>query len=217
MKLIRESTQDLQYITEDAKSGSGKNYYIEGIFMQSDQQNRNGRIYPLAVMEKELGRYQQMIAEKRSLGELGHPDNPSINLNQVSHLITNLRFEGKDVIGRAKILETPMGKIARNFIDEGVKLGVSSRGLGSLKENKDGIMEVQDDFHLATVDIVADPSAPDAFVAGIMEGREWILDNGRWTSIQIEQAQTQVKKATKAQLDETKLQIWQQFMANLSR
>jgi len=132
-------------------------------------------------------------------------------------LITNLRFEGKDVIGRAKILETPMGKIARNFIDEGVKLGVSSRGLGSLKENKDGIMEVQDDFHLATVDIVADPSAPDAFVAGIMEGREWILDNGRWTSIQIEQAQTQVKKATKAQLDETKLQIWQQFMTNLSR
>jgi hypothetical protein len=216
MKLIRESTQDLQYITEDAKSG-GKSYFIEGIFMQSDQQNRNGRVYPYSVMEKELGRYQQMIAEKRSLGELGHPDNPSINLNQVSHLITNLRFEGRDVVGRAKILETPMGKIARNFIDEGVKLGVSSRGLGSLKENKDGIMEVQDDFHLATVDIVADPSAPDAFVAGIMEGREWILDNGRWTSIQIEQAQTQVKKATKAQLDETKLQIWQQFMTNLSR
>ena len=168
MKLIRESTQELRYLTEDAQSGSGKNYFIEGIFMQSDQQNRNGRIYPYGVIEKELSRFQNMIAEKRSLGELGHPDNPSINLNQVSHLITSLKFEGKDVIGRAKILETPMGKIARNFIDEGVRLGVSSRGLGSLKETRDGIMEVQDDFHLATIDIVADPSAPDAFVQGIM-------------------------------------------------
>ena len=215
MKLIRESTQELQYLTEDANGR--KNYFIEGIFMQSDKSNRNGRIYPYGVMEKELGRYQTMIAEKRSLGELGHPDNPSINLNQVSHLITNLRFEGTDVIGRAKILDTPMGKIAQNFIEEGVRLGVSSRGLGSLKETKDGIMEVQDDFHLATVDIVADPSAPDAFVAGIMEGCEWILNNGRWTSVQVEQAQTKVKKATKAQLDETKLQIWQQFMTDLSR
>jgi hypothetical protein len=168
-------------------------------------------------MEKELQRYQNMIAEKRSLGELGHPDNPSINLNQVSHLITSLKFEGKDVIGRAKILETPMGKIARNFIDEGVRLGVSSRGLGSLKENRDGIMEVQDDFHLATVDIVADPSAPDAFVAGIMEGKEWILENGRWTSVQVEKAQATIKKASKAALDETKIKIWEQFMAGLSR
>lgn len=216
MKLIRESTQELQYITEDAKSG-GKSYFIEGIFMQSDQQNRNGRVYPYSVMEKELQRYQNMIAEKRSLGELGHPDNPSINLNQVSHLITSLKFEGKDVIGRAKILETPMGKIARNFIDEGVRLGVSSRGLGSLKENRDGIMEVQDDFHLATVDIVADPSAPDAFVAGIMEGKEWILENGRWTSVQVEKAQATIRKASKATLDETKIKIWEQFMAGLSR
>lgn len=216
MKLIRESTQELTYLTEDAKNG-GKSYFIEGIFMQSDKSNRNGRIYPYGIMEKELSRYQTMIAEKRSLGELGHPDNPSINLNQVSHLITDLRFEGKDVIGRAKILETPMGKIARNFIDEGVRLGVSSRGLGSLKENKDGIMEVQDDFHLATVDIVADPSAPDAFVQGIMEGAEWILENGRWTSIQVEKAQVQIKQVTKAQLDDTKLKIWEQFMGSLSR
>jgi len=215
MKLIRESTQELQYLTEDANGR--KSYFIEGIFMQSDKGNRNGRIYPYAVMEKELDRYQTMIAEKRSLGELGHPDNPSINLNQVSHLITSLRFEGKDVIGRAKILETPMGKIARNFIDEGVRLGVSSRGLGSLKETKDGIMEVQDDFHLATAaDIVADPSAP-AFVAGIMEGREWILENGIWTSIQIENAQKVMKQTTAKNLDEAKLKIWEQFMSGLSR
>jgi len=215
MKLIKEAFQDLQYLSED--TNGKKSVFIEGIFMQADKNNRNGRRYPAAVMEKELSRYQQMINEKRSLGELGHPDNPSINLNQVSHLITSLRFEGKDIIGRAKILETPMGKIARNFIEEGVRLGVSSRGLGSLKEGRDGIMEVQDDFHLATVDIVADPSAPDAFVAGIMEGAEWVLKNGVWTSVQVENAQKQIRKASAKQLDETKIQIWEQFMQSLSR
>ncbi len=215
MKLIKEAFQDLQYLNED--TNGKKSVFIEGIFMQADKNNRNGRRYPAAVMEKELTRYQQMINEKRSLGELGHPDNPSINLNQVSHLITSLRFEGKDIIGRAKILETPMGKIARNFIEEGVRLGVSSRGLGSLKEGRDGIMEVQDDFHLATVDIVADPSAPDAFVAGIMEGAEWVLQNGVWTSVQVENAQRQIRKASAKQLDETKLQVWEQFMQSLSR
>lgn len=215
MKLIKEAFQDLQYLSED--TNGKKSVFIEGIFMQADKNNRNGRRYPAAVMEKELSRYQQMINEKRSLGELGHPDNPSINLNQVSHLITSLRFEGKDIIGRAKILETPMGKIARNFIEEGVRLGVSSRGLGSLKEGRDGIMEVQDDFHLATVDIVADPSAPDAFVAGIMEGAEWVLQNGVWTSVQVENAQKQIRKASAKQLDETKIQIWEQFMQSLSR
>lgn len=215
MKLIKEAFQDLQYLSED--TNGKKSVFIEGIFMQADKNNRNGRRYPAAVMEKELSRYQQMINEKRSLGELGHPDNPSINLNQVSHLITSLRFEGKDIIGRAKILETPMGKIARNFIEEGVRLGVSSRGLGSLKEGRDGIMEVQDDFHLATVDIVADPSAPDAFVAGIMEGAEWVLKNGVWTSVQVENAQKQIRKASAKQLDETKLQVWEQFMQSLSR
>lgn len=215
MKLIKEAFQDLQYLSED--TNGKKSVFIEGIFMQADKNNRNGRRYPAAVMEKELSRYQQMINEKRSLGELGHPDNPSINLNQVSHLITSLRFEGKDIIGRAKILETPMGKIARNFIEEGPRLGVSSRGLGSLKEGRDGIMEVQDDFHLATVDIVADPSAPDAFVAGIMEGAEWVLKNGVWTSVQVENAQKQIRKASAKQLDETKIQIWEQFMQSLSR
>ena len=215
MKLIKEAFQDLQYLNEEANGK--KSVFIEGIFMQADKNNRNGRRYPMSVMEKELDRYQTMINEKRSLGELGHPDNPSINLNQVSHLITNLRFEGKDIIGRAKILETPMGKIARNFIEEGVRLGVSSRGLGSLKEGRDGIMEVQDDFHLATVDIVADPSAPDAFVAGIMEGAEWVLQNGVWTSVQVEAAQKHMKKASAAQLDEAKLQVWESFMKILSR
>jgi len=180
MKLITEVTQDLNYLTEE--SNGKKNVFIEGIFMQADKQNRNGRIYPLSVMEKEVQRYQGLIEQKRSLGELGHPSNPTINLNQVSHLISELKFDGTNVIGRAKILETPMGKIARNFIEEGVMLGVSSRGLGSLKE-RNGVMEVQDDFHLATVDIVSDPSGPECFVNGIMEGSEWALNNGQWVML----------------------------------
>lgn len=214
MKLITEVTQDIQYITEE--NGDKKNVFIEGIFMQSNKENKNGRIYPRSVMEKEIGRYQSLIDQKRSLGELGHPPNPQINLNQVSHLITSLKFENDNVIGRAKILETPMGKIARNFIEEGVMLGVSSRGLGSLKE-KNGIMEVQDDFHLATIDIVSDPSAPEAFVQGIMENVEWICDNGIWKAIQIEQVQNKIKKTKFKDLDETKIKIFEQFMALLSR
>lgn len=178
MKLITETVQDVQYIVE-ARENGGKNIFIEGIFMQAEKPNRNGRLYPKGVMEGELSRFQQMISEKRALGELGHPANPQINLDKVSHLITNLRFEGNDVVGKAKLLETPMGKIAKNFIEEGVRLGVSSRGLGSLKEGKNGIMEVQKDFHLATVDIVADPSAPDAFVQGIYESAEWLYVEGK--------------------------------------
>ena len=216
MKLIKEIVQDVQYITEE-KTGGGKNVFIEGIFMQSDKENRNGRVYPFSIMEKEISRYQELIEQKRSLGELGHPDTPSINLNQVSHLITGLRFEGNDVIGKAKILDTPMGKIAKNFIEEGVRLGVSSRGLGSLKETTNGVMEVQDDFHLATVDIVADPSAPDAFVQGIYESAEWICENGIWKSIQIEQAQKTLKKASKGELENVKLQMFEQFMNGLSK
>ena len=165
-------------------------------------------------MEKEIARYQDLISEKRSLGELGHPPNPQINLNQVSHLITGLRFEGNDIYGKAKILDTPMGKIAKNFLEEGVRLGVSSRGLGSLKE-RNGINEVQDDFHLATVDIVADPSAPDAFVQGIMESAEWILDNGVWKPIQIEQAQQAIRKASKADLSTVKLQVFESFLRSI--
>lgn len=213
MKLIKEIHQDLEYITEE-KSGGKQNTYIKGIFMQSEQQNRNGRVYPKSVLEKELQRYQNMISEKRSLGELGHPPNPQINLNNVSHLITNLQWEGNDIIGTAKILDTPMGKIAKNFIEEGVRLGVSSRGLGSLKE-RNGINEVQDDFHLATVDIVADPSAPDAFVEGIMENAEWICENGVWKTIEVEQAQKVIRKASNKQLAETKLKVFEAFLNSI--
>lgn len=216
MKLIREAAENVQYLVEE--SNGKKNVFIEGIFAQYDCGNRNGRIYPKSVMEKEVSRYQELIEAKRSLGELGHPPNPQINLNQVSHLITNLRMEsdGK-VIGRAKILETPMGLIAKNLIENEISLGVSTRGLGSLKPGKDGLQEVQDDFHLATVDIVADPSAPDAFVQGIYESAEWILNNGVWTSIEVEKAQTQLKKASAAELEEEKLKIFQHFMSQLSR
>ncbi|NDB82398.1 MAG: primosomal protein [Alphaproteobacteria bacterium] len=214
MKLITEVTQDLNYLTEEVNGK--KNVYIEGIYMQADKQNRNGRIYPMSVMEKEVTRYQGLINEKRSLGELGHPPNPTINLNQVSHLITELKFDGSNVVGRAKILDTPFGKIAKNFIEEGVRLGVSSRGLGSLKE-KNGVMEVQDDFHLATVDIVADPSAPDAFVQGIMENVEWICENGVWKSRQIEETKKQIKETKSKDLEKTKIELFEKFISALSR
>jgi hypothetical protein len=216
MRLITEVVQDLQYLEED-KKGGGKNVFIEGIFMQADQSNRNGRMYPMAVMEKEVARYQKLIDEKRSLGELGHPANPTLNLDKVSHLITSLRFEGKNVIGKAKILETPMGNIARNLIENEIMLGVSSRGLGSLKLNKEGVNEVQDDFHLATVDIVADPSAHEAFVQGIYESAEWICENGVWKAIDVERAQQTLKKASKANLEETKLKMFEEFISRLSR
>lgn len=213
MKLIKEIYKDLNYLTEGPENGK-KGVFIEGIFMQADKQNKNGRLYPKRIMENEIGRYQDLIKEKRSLGELGHPPNPQINLNQVSHLITELKFNGSDIYGRAKILDTPMGKIVQNFIEENVGLGVSSRGLGSLKE-KNGVSEVQDDFHLATVDIVADPSAPDAFVQGIMESAEWILENGLWKTIDIELAQNTIKKTSKANLNETKLSIFKQFLGSI--
>jgi hypothetical protein len=216
MRLITEVVQDLQYLEED-KKGGGKNVFIEGIFMQADQSNRNGRMYPMAVMEKEVARYQKLIDEKRSLGELGHPANPTLNLDKVSHLITSLRFEGKNVIGKAKILETPMGNIARNLIENEIMLGVSSRGLGSLKLNKEGVNEVQDDFHLATVDIVADPSAHDAYVQGIYESAEWVCENGVWKAIDVERAQQTLKKASKANLEETKLKMFEEFISRLSR
>lgn len=213
MKLIKEIHQDLEYITEE-NSGGKKNTFIKGVFMQSEQQNKNGRIYPKSVLEKEIERYQQMISEKRSLGELGHPPNPAINLNQVSHLITELKWAGNDIIGTAKVLDTPYGKIAKNFIEEGVRLGVSSRGLGSLKE-RNGVNEVQNDFHLATVDIVADPSAPDAFVEGIMENAEWICENGIWKSVQIEIAQKTIKNSSSKNLNETKLKIFESFLNSI--
>ena len=213
MKLITEVFQDVKYL-EEKKEAGGSNLYIEGIFMQADKQNKNGRMYPRGIMEKEVARYQDLIREKRSLGELGHPPNPTINLNQVSHLITELRMDGSNVIGKAKILGTPMGKIAENFIREGVSLGVSSRGVGSLKE-RNGINEVQDDFHLATVDIVADPSAPDAFVTGIMENAEWFLENNVWKMIEIEQAQKLIRNAPKGSLEEAKLHVFNAFLKSI--
>ena len=206
--------QDIKFLTEKKEDGT-KSVYIEGIFMQAEKPNRNGRMYGRGIMEREVQKYQELINEKRSLGELGHPPNPSINLNQVSHMITGLKFEGNDIHGKAKILDTPMGKIAKNFIEEGVRLGVSSRGLGSVRLNKEGINEVQDDFHLATVDIVADPSAPDAFVQGIMESADWILENGVWKAIQIEQAQNTIRKASKADLNKVKLQVFEQFLRTI--
>jgi hypothetical protein len=213
MKLIKELFQDVRYLEEASEDGK-KSLYIEGIFMQSDKANKNGRLYPRSIMEKEVNRYQELIKEKRSLGELGHPPNPTINLNQVSHLITELRMSGPDVLGKAKILGTPMGKIAENLILEGIGLAVSSRGLGSLKE-RNGVNEVQDDFMLATVDIVSDPSAPDAFVQGIMENVDWIVQNGAWKPIEIELAQKEIKKASRKNLEEAKLRVFQKLLGSI--
>ncbi len=214
MKLIKELNEfESNYIIEAAEDGK-KNYFIEGIFMQANKQNKNGRIYKKDILESELNRYGKLIDEKRALGELGHPDTPSINLHNVSHLITALKFEGNDIVGRAKIMDTPYGKIAKNFIDEGVKLGVSSRGMGSLK-SINGINEVQPDFHLATVDIVADPSAHDAFVRGIMEDKEWMLVNGVWTEEHQEIAKLQIKQASRREIEEVSLRIFETFINRL--
>ena len=178
VKLFSEAVEEVQYITED-KEGGGKNYKIKGIFLQADIKNRNGRIYPMEILEKEVTRYnKKFINENSAYGELGHPDGPTVNLERVSHMVTELYPDGKNFVGEAKIMETPMGKIVKNIIDEGGKLGVSSRGMGSL-DQKNGANYVRDDFYLATAaDIVADPSAPNAFVEGIMEGKEWVWNNG---------------------------------------
>lgn len=178
VKLISESAEDVEYIVEEKENGK-KNYKIRGIFMQADVKNRNGRVYPLEILQKEVAKYNKnFIRENRAFGELGHPEGPTVNLERVSHMVTELHPDGKNFIGEAKIIETPMGKIVKNLIDEGAKLGVSSRGMGSL-EQKNGANYVRDDFYLATAaDIVADPSAPNAFVEGIMEGKEWVWDHG---------------------------------------
>ncbi len=178
LKLISEAVEEVEYITEEKEDG-GKNYKIRGIFMQADIKNRNGRIYPLEVLNNEVKNYtENFVKEKRAFGELGHPDDPTVNLERVSHMITSLKRDGKNFLGEAKIMDTPMGKIVKNLMDEGAKLGVSSRGMGSLEE-KGNANHVRDDFYLATAaDIVADPSAPNAFVEGIMEGKDWVWDNG---------------------------------------
>ena len=178
VKLFSEAVEEVEYITE-AKEGGGKNYKIKGIFLQADIKNRNGRVYPMEVLQKEVSRYnKKFINENRAYGELGHPDGPTVNLERVSHMVTSLTPDGKNFIGEAKVMETPMGKIVKSLMNEGGKLGVSSRGMGSL-DQKNGANYVRDDFYLATAaDIVADPSAPNAFVEGIMEGKEWVWNNG---------------------------------------
>jgi len=198
MNLISEYRDDSVEVITEAKEDGKKNYFIEGIFMQGDIKNRNGRIYPSATLEGEMKRYQKdFIETKRALGELGHPDGPQINGDRVSHLITDMRRDGNDFYGKAKILSTPMGEIVKSLLDEGVKIGVSTRGLGSVKAGRNGVMEVQKDFHLSTVDIVTDPSAPNAFVNGIMENVEYYYDiaSGNWRAQQaIENIQEEVEK-----------------------
>jgi len=214
MKLITELTESVQYITEE-KDGK-KTLFIEGPFLVSEKQNRNGRMYKEETMRKEVNRYaEEYINKNRAFGELGHPDTPSINLDRVSHLIVSLRQEGTDWIGKAKILDTPMGQIARNLIEGGAQLGVSSRGMGSLK-NVNGVNIVQDDFYLATAaDIVADPSAPGAFVQGIMEGKEWMLVNGVWTEMHYEAARKELRQASRNEIEAVGLKIFENYIRKL--
>ena len=216
MKLIAEFNETISPIITESKDGKGKDYFIEGVFMQADIKNRNGRIYPMEVMEKEVERYTKEFVEKqRAFGELGHPEGPTINLDKVSHLIESLTLEGKNYMGKAKILSTPNGEIVKALINDGAKLGVSSRGLGSL-EQKGGAQMVKGDFQLATAgDIVADPSAPEAFVEGIMEGVEWVYQNGILTAVQVEQMQNELKTAKLNKLEETKLNLWKRFVESL--
>ncbi len=216
MKLIREELTNTDFLVEDDKNGK-KNYFIEGIFMQSNIKNRNGRRYPLDVMEKEVRRYdKENIKKNRAFGELGHPDGPTINLERVSHMITNLEMDGENVKGKAKIMDTPYGKIVKNLMDEGATLGVSSRGMGSLKQGKDGSSEVQGDFYLATAaDIVADPSAPDAFVNGVMESKEWVWDNGIIKEVNINSYKKAIQNARMDDLEKTKLKVFENFLAKL--
>ena len=213
MKLITETTLGVKLLTEE-KNGT-KNYFIEGVFMQSETKNRNGRLYPLATMSKEIERYNRdYVAQNRAMGELGHPEGPSLNLERVSHIIKDLKQDGNDVYGRAKILDTPYGKIVKNLMDEGAKLGVSSRGMGSLKE-QDGVNVVQEDFMLASVDVVADPSAPNAFVDGIMEGKEWIWDNGIIKPVQIEAYKKLIEKTSSRNLEEQAIKMFADFISKL--
>jgi hypothetical protein len=214
MKLIIETVEEVKYLVEE--NNGQKSHFIEGVFMQSEQKNRNGRVYPKPIMEREVKRYEkEYINEKRAFGELGHPDSPSINLDRVSHMIVSLKEDGNNYIGKAKILGTPYGNIVKNLIDEGAKLGVSSRGMGSLKPSN-GYQLVQDDFYLATAaDIVADPSAPDAFVRGIMENKEWVFMNGVLQEMEIEQMQKQIKRAKQKQLEEVKLRQFANFISKL--
>ncbi len=218
MRLIKELNEDLQFIVEESSDNGKKSLFIEGVFLQADLKNRNGRMYPKEIMAKEVNRYvKEQVNTKRAYGELGHPEGPNINLDRVSHMIVSLREDGNNWIGRAKILDTPMGNIASSLIKEGAGLGVSSRGLGTLKE-VNGINEVQDDFMLATAaDIVADPSAPDAYIQGIMEGKEWVFVKGVWQDREIEETKNLIKKTTSRNLSEAKVKAFETFLDKISR
>ena len=213
MKLISEHVEDIEYITEADEDGK-KNYRIKGVFMEADIKNRNNRMYPMNVLQKEVSRYnKEYVQQKRAFGELGHPDGPTVNLERVSHMITKLYPNGKQFVGEAKVMDTPYGKIVKNLIDEGAKLGVSSRGMGSLEPRRD-MHVVKDDFYLATAaDIVADPSAPNAFVEGIMEGKEWVWDNGIVKEVDIAKYRAELRKESK-RLEEKKIKLFNEFMSN---
>ena len=219
MKLITELVEEVSYLSEAKETGE-KEHFIEGVFLQADIKNRNGRIYPIDVMEKEVNRYvKEVVDAKRAYGELGHPAGPQINLDRVSHLIVELKRSGKNFIGKAKLTETPMGEIAKGLLRSGAKLGVSSRGMGSLKPMKEGVMEVQPDYKIATAaDIVADPSAPNAFVEGIMENVEWIYDpvKGTWHEEQLHNIKQAVHRMTNRELEEQQLAIFEDYLASLT-
>ena len=215
MKLIREEIETAKVTITEGKNGK-KSHFIEGVFLQGEIKNRNGRMYPISTLQREAHNYnEKYITKGRALGELGHPDGPTINLDRVSHLITSLKQEGNNYVGKARLLDTPMGNIAKNLIDEGVKLGVSSRGLGTIRE-RDGVKVVMDDFMLATAaDIVADPSAPDAFVNGIMEGKEWVYNSGAIQEQTVEQIKKRIDNAALNQMEEVKLSAFNQFLQQL--
>ncbi len=220
MKLISEQwSDDVNYLVEEDPKTGKKNMFIEGIMLQTEVKNKNGRIYPLEVMQKEVKRYnKEYIDQKRAYGELGHPEGPTINLERTSHLIESLEQDGKNFVGKAKILSTPMGEIVKNLLSDGARLGVSSRGMGSLKASnrKGGAQMVQSDFQLATAaDIVADPSAPDAFVDGVMEGVEWVWDNGVIKAQKIEEYKDTIRRAKSQKLQEVKLNVFKSFLENL--
>ena len=215
MKLITETIEDIEVLTE-ANTKGGKDYKIRGVFMQADIKNRNGRVYQVATLSKEVARYTtEYINKRRAFGELGHPDGPTVNLERVSHMITSLKPEGKNFIGEAKVMDTPYGKIVKNLIDEGAQLGVSSRGMGSIQSSSQGNV-VGKDFYLATAaDIVADPSAPDAFVEGIMEGKEWVWDNGVLKSKTVEEYKSEIERARRTELAEVKSKVFKDFVSKL--
>lgn len=219
MKLICEITEEIKFVKESADEATSKNYYIEGVFMQSEIKNRNGRMYPQEMLQKEIDRYiKEYVEKKRAFGELGHPDGPTINLDRVSHMITELRADGNNFYGRAKILDTPNGKIVKALIDEGASLGVSSRGMGSIRTESQDIQIVQDDFYLATAaDIVADPSAPDAFVNGIMEGKEWVWQNGILREREINEFKKEIVSAPKKRVKEVSINAFEKFLRRLER